>query len=169
MRHALILFSFLAILLTLALASGDEPPPAPTLVTEQVTRGEGLYRANCAVCHGATALGFEEAKGAFPEEHQRCQKCHKVNNSPLWNLKNSVHNNMFALGTPPALRGEGTLHAYPDAAALFHYLRATMPRPQPGRLTDAEYLDLTAFLLELQGVSPQDALTTENAATFLLP
>ena len=74
---------------------------------------------------------------------------------------------MFSLGTPPALRGEGTLHAFADANALFHYTRATMPRYAPGRLTDAQYWDVAAYLLSLRGASPQGVITEKNAATFL--
>ena len=137
-----------------------------------MTRGEELYRRSCAVCHGTTALGFDEARTAFPEEDRHCERCHKPNNPREWNQKTIIHNNMFSLGTPPALRGEGTLHAFKDAGALFHYLRATMPRYAPGRLTNEEYLDITAFLLTLRDASPRDAVqdvvTEENAATLLL-
>ncbi len=169
MRHALPILSFLlAVLFTLAL--GDEPPSVPSVASnEQVARGEELYKTKCAVCHGATALGFDEARAAFPEEDRHCERCHKPNNTREWNQKTIIHNNMFSLGTPPALRGESTLHALKDAGALFHYMRATMPRYAPGRLTDEQYLDITAFLLALRGASLQDAVTEENAATFLLP
>ena len=172
---ALFLVVMLAVLLTLALARGDEPLSASSATaslatesSEQVTRGGELYRTNCAVCHGATALGFDEARAAFPEEHRRCTRCHKTNNPRTWNL-NTVHNNMFSLGAPPALRGEGTLHAFADASALFYYMRATMPRYAPGRLSDAQYWDVAAYLLSLRDASPQNVITQENAATFLLP
>ena len=170
MRHAPAVFLIvLSILLAFTFAQGDKPlSGASAVASEQVTRGEELYRRNCAVCHGATALGFDEAKAAFPEEHRRCERCHKTNNPRIWNLKTTVHNNMFSLGTPPALRGEGTLHAFADANALFHYTRATMPRYAPGRLTDAQYWDVAAYLLELRGTSPQGVITEENAASFFL-
>lgn len=174
MRHALAMFLFFVVLVGLfTLALGDEPPPTPSSVAgesaEQVARGRELYRLNCAVCHGATALGFDEARSAFPKEHRHCERCHKPSNARTFDQRNIIHNNMFSLGTPPALRGEETLHALKDANALFNYVRATMPRYAPGRLTDAEYLDVTAFLLALRGAPPRETVTNENAATFLLP
>ena len=174
MRHAPAFFLVaISIFLAFTLAQGDKPLLGASAVgSEQVTRGGELYRRKCAVCHGPTALGFDEARAAFPEEDRHCERCHKTNNPRIWNQKTTIHNNMFSLGTPPALRGESTLHAFKDADALFQYIRATMPRYAPGRLTNEEYLDITAFLLTLRGASPRDAvqdiMTEENAATFLL-
>ncbi len=171
MRHAPAVFLVaISIFLAFTLAQGDKPLSGASAVeNEQVTRGGELYRRNCAVCHGPTALGFDEARAAFPEEDRHCERCHKTNNPRIWNQKVTIHNNMFSLGTPPALRGESTLHAFTNANALFHYTRATMPRYAPGRLTDDQYLDVTAFLLFLRDTPPQDVVTSENAASFLLP
>lgn len=55
-------------------------------------------------------------------------------------------NDVFDIGHAPALRGEGALRAFADTQALYEYIRATMPRYQPGRLTDGEYRDLVAYL-----------------------
>lgn len=151
----------LASALTLVAASEGSSalPPALSPVpgsSEQVKRGAELYDWNCAVCHGDTALGFAEAREAFPEDHRRCQRCHKPNNPARMSLEAMSPHNAFSVGDPPALRGEGTLQAFPHALALYSYIRATMPRYEPGRLNDSEYWDITAFLLELSGHSTLD-------------
>lgn len=164
MRTALLSFVIVVLLtLSLALAFQGENVAEP-----QRTRGADLYHLRCAVCHGATGQGLAEARLAFPEDHRRCSRCHKPSNPPL--LANPfVDNNMFDIGDAPALAGEDALTA-PNAAALYSYLRAAMPRHAPGSLADAEYLDITAYLLELNRALPGGAVLTEqNAATFPIP
>lgn len=117
----------------------------------QVLRGAELYDRACAVCHGDSGLGFAEAKRAFPADHRSCARCHKANNPPVMSLeqvsRQGRDHDLFPIGTPPALRGDGALASLPSAAALFQYTRAAMPRYRPGTMTDREYLDITAFLL----------------------
>jgi hypothetical protein len=173
-RVLLVSVLFPCLLLGLVFASNhaDTSVPALTLVPDssaQVRQGAELYDFNCSVCHGDTALGFEEAKLAFPEDHRRCERCHRPKNPPQMSLNQMEHNFAFSVGTPPALAGETTLQNFPHGLALYHYLQATMPRPFPGALTDGEYLAITAFLLEANGVSLGDAdLDLRNAASFLL-
>jgi mono/diheme cytochrome c family protein len=115
--------------------------------------GAAVFAANCAVCHGATGLGLAEAKEAFPADHRQCHRCHKAGNPPIMSLIQieARQHDLFSLGEPPALRGENTLAATADPAALRDYLQTTMPRYQPGTLTDAEYVAVTDFLLQLNG------------------
>ena len=125
-----------------------EPPSLDRSLAEQVRRGEDLYAANCAVCHGATGLGYAEAKTAFPPDHQRCTRCHKPGNPAEQSLDEPFDDHdMFDLGSPPAVVGEDALHAFPNALAVHAYVAATMPRYEPGRLTAEEYLKVTAWLL----------------------
>ena len=50
-------------------------------------------------------------------------------------------------------------------AALFDYLRATMPANNPGYLSDAEVADLVAYMLASSGMPPGDAaLPTDREA-----
>ena len=135
---------------------------------EQITQGAELYDWHCAVCHGDSALGFAEAKSAFPEDHQHCTRCHRSNNPKIMAKMSITPKNSFALGDPPALQGEGTLQAFPNAAALHTYIRATMPRYEPGRLSDEEYWAITAFLLALHGPSPDDTLDANSAQSYEL-
>ena len=135
----------------------------PETTNEQVLRGAELYDWNCAVCHGDTALGYAEAKLAFPEDHRHCTYCHKTNNPKIMATMPITPKNSFAIGDPPALRGDGTLQTFPNAAALHAYIRATMPRYEPGRLSDDEYWAITAFLLSLHGTAPDDTLDANSA------
>ena len=121
----------------------------------QVARGADVYDRNCAVCHGDSALGFAEARLAFPQDHRACTRCHKPNNPQVMSLEQVVEegrdHNLFPVGDPPPLRGGDALAALQDPVALFHYTRAAMPRYRPGTMTDQEYLDVTAFLLAVNG------------------
>lgn len=116
---------------------------------EVVRTGAETYAANCAVCHGDTGLGYEEAKLSFPADHRSCTRCHRPGNVREMSFARMMErqHDLFDVGDPPALRGPGTMPAFAgNDAALFAYLRATMPRYQPGRLNDAEYEALVAFL-----------------------
>jgi len=47
------------------------PPPAPNGTAEQVSRGEQLYAANCALCHGVAARGgVKDLRHMAPETHE---------------------------------------------------------------------------------------------------
>lgn len=174
LRRIVMAVPLLALALWVAYASvpGSQRPPAlddlslrldvPTgspegnvlrdwLVTDApdtVVRGAATYERNCSVCHGDTALGYEEAKLAFPAGHRACTQCHRTGNARemSWDVIDARGHDLFDVGDPPALRGPGALVGFADDAVLFAYTRATMPRYQPGRLTDAEYTDLVAFM-----------------------
>lgn len=126
-----------------------------------VAEGGALYAANCAVCHGATGGGIEEARLAFPTTHRHCTRCHKPNNRVVMPLSQmTADNDMFSLGTPPPLQGAGMAATVP-ADALFAYVRTTMPRYEPGRLSDGAYWKIVAFLADL---NQRDDATAEAVA-----
>lgn len=130
--------------LPVARAGGDEG---------QAARGAAVYAFSCAVCHGATGQGFAEAIAAFPATHRDCAACHQPTNAPqMPGSQVGLATMAFSLGDPPALAEPGRLVRFGTAGALFHYLRATMPRWAPGSLADDAYLDLTAHLLRMTGV-----------------
>ena len=115
--------------------------------------GKQTYARHCSVCHGETGLGLEEAREAFPEDHRRCARCHRPGNPPTMSYAQieARQHNLFDIGIAPALRGEGSMGARSGRAALRRYIAATMPRWNPGSLSDAEYDALTDFLFELNG------------------
>ena len=148
---------------------GDLPSVALLhTTTEQVLQGAELFDYHCADCHGDTAAGFAEAKLAFPEDHQHCTRCHKPNNTKIMANMPITPDNAFNVGEPSTLRGEGALQTFPNAAALHAYMRGTMPRYEPGRLSDEEYWALTAFLLSLHGPLPDGTLDANSAQAYEL-
>ena len=53
---------------------------------------------------------------------------------------------------------------WPYAPTLFDFIRRSKPMMQPGNLTDSEVYALTAYLLYLNGIIPEDR--EMNAATL---
>ena len=139
-----VLFPVLALGLVITLHTAS----AKLSMDQGEQRGAALYTEHCAVCHGETGRGLSEARLAFPEDHRRCESCHRPNNPPQMDLLAMHSRSAFSVGNAPALVGEGTLTNFPDEASLRSYISATMPRPFPGSLSEQEYRDLSAFLLE---------------------
>lgn len=88
--------------------------------------GDGLYSAEQA------ARGAEAYRAT-------CSSCHALD---LRGNSNS-----------PGLRGIGFLFVWEGRSLgeLFTQMRATMPEESPGSLTESQYLDILAFLLEQNG------------------
>lgn len=132
-----------------AAESAQASASVETATLEVLRAGEELFAANCAVCHGASGGGISEARLAFPPDHRHCTRCHKPNNQVVMPLSQMVNDHdMFSIGRPPRLRGEGMSVTAPPQA-LFAYVRATMPRYEPGRLSDTDYWKIVAFLTDL--------------------
>lgn len=126
------------------------------LLGHLLTLGAETYAWHCAVCHGATGGGIEEARLAFPAGDRRCTRCHKPSNRVVQPLDRPfVDNDMFSIGDPPAVHPTAerphTLGSSASVVALFEYIKTTMPRYDPGRLSDHEYWSLTALLLDMNG------------------
>lgn len=163
---ALLLLGFLPAVAALADA------PAAATFSAAVREGAAVYAYNCSVCHGPAGGGLAEARLAFPPGERHCSRCHKPNNPVVWPLSRPiVDNDMFSIGTPPALHAGGGGGTLPLAASaspetLFAYLRATMPRYHPGRQSDVEYWLLTVFLLQMneRGTEAQAAAASATAA-----
>ena len=138
------------------------PRTLVTIQNEQVLHGADLYFEHCSVCHGDTALGLAEAKTTFPEEHRKCTHCHKSNNTKLIDWRYIEHNNMFDIGKPGALRGD--LSSFPSALTLYTYIKVTMPRYEPDKLSGDDYMAITAFLAHINGASLEATPLTEQSA-----
>ena len=94
-----------------------------------VKEGAQVYRAKCAGCHGATGIG---------------------GSSPI--LKSKA-------GTDVALWDRGRILPLraPFATTVWDYINRAMPLNREGTLTPDEVYALTAFLLNMNGVIPEDA------------
>jgi mono/diheme cytochrome c family protein len=135
-------------------AAADQPET-------QAERGAAVYDFSCATCHGRTGKGFSEAVSAFPEDHRYCVRCHGPLNPPQMNPSQIQLSQMaFSLGDPPPLDERERIARFGTALALYHYVRAAMPRWDPGRLSDDEYLDVTTHLLRMVGIVDGDDVVT---------
>lgn len=81
----------------------------------------------------------------------------------------SCHGAALQGGVGPALIG-GTLGArFDTAASLQVYIAAAMPMTAPGSLSQTDYWNLTAFLLQQNGIAPDGtAIGPGNAAGISL-
>lgn len=138
--------------------------------SELVREGAILYDHNCSACHGDTGRGMAEAKTSFPNDKRVCTQCHRPHNPPQMDHLAMNWRNAFDVGIAPPVIGPGALTGFGSGAALFGYVRATMPRPWPGSLSDEEYLAITAFLAATNGAVSADAVTAvSDLADVQLP
>lgn len=174
------MLSFLAIGIFIALAEAPLAElriPSSSLVAEhpnaQVLEGADLYYKHCAVCHGDTLGGLVEARTAFPLDKQNCERCHRRNNPKVMDMSQMTWRNAFSIGDAPALgrhHHADALQTLSNGAALYHYISATMPRPFPNNLEPAQYLAISAFLLEVNGANiAEERLELANLNAFTLP
>jgi cytochrome c len=114
----------------------DVMPDGHGLPPGRGTPAEGapLYKAKCAVCHGAT--GTEGPNDVLVGREPR---------------------QGFGFSQDPALRR--TIGNYwPYATTLFDYIRRAMPPAEPGSLDDEEVYALVAHLLHLNELIAADAV-----------
>jgi S-disulfanyl-L-cysteine oxidoreductase SoxD len=94
-----------------------------------VKQGEAVYAAKCQACHGAKGAG----KPADP-----------------------LVGGAGSLATKAPLRTVGSY--WPYATTLFDYTRRAMPLTNPLSLTDDEVYAVSAYILNLNGIVPADAV-----------
>jgi cytochrome c len=102
-----------------------------------VTDGAALFASGCAACHG--------------EQGQK-----PIAGAPL------LMGGLGSLATPKPLQTAGSY--WPYATTLFDYIRRAMPFQAPGSLTNDQVYALTAYILRLNGIVPDD--TVLDAATL---
>ena len=94
-----------------------------------VAQGKDLYASKCAKCHGDHAQGGDEA--------------------PLVGGQGTLR-------SPKPLKTVGSY--WPYATTLFDYINRAMPFKQPGTLTPTQVYALCAFILNLNGIVPGNAV-----------
>ncbi len=116
--------------------------PAPTTFAEQVSLGRSTYIANCSSCHGVSGEG-----GAGPR---------------------LVGLDMGALPLEPR---EGAVRTtqFVTVADVAAFAVAAMPPVDPGSLSAEEYWAVLAFALSANGITLEQKLTPELAATLTIP
>lgn len=130
---------------------------------DQVAVGAEIYRLVCSACHGDVGQGFtKEWVAKWAPEDQNCwqSKCHAENHPP----------DGFVLPAhSPAVKGPIISALFNTALDLYQYNKLHMPWHAPGSMRDEEYWQLTAFLLDLNGIDLGNTiLDADNAAGISL-
>jgi S-disulfanyl-L-cysteine oxidoreductase SoxD len=104
-----------------------------------VAKGQDIWEAKCASCHGV----FGESNEVF---------------SPLigGTTADDVKTGRVARLLDPSFPGRTTLMKVASLSTLWDYIHRAMPWTQPKSLTADEVYSVTAFLLNLGGVVPDD-------------
>jgi cytochrome c len=129
----------------------------------QVDYGAEIYRLVCKACHGDKGQGLTpDWIAQWAPDDQNCwqSKCHAANHPP----------DGFALPREiPAVTGETITNRFVSATQLHGYIAATMPWHAPGKLSAEEYWQVTAYLLEQNGIEVGAATVgEENAGAYKL-
>lgn len=112
--------------------------------------GANTFHVYCMPCHGDVGQGLtdEFRNRQYPPEDVNCWKsgCHGAR----------PYENGFTLPiTIPLLIGSGALTKFQTAQELYGFIRAAMPFNAPNSLTDTQYINVTAFLLEQNQIVPE--------------
>lgn len=94
-----------------------------------VAQGKEVYASKCSKCHGGQGQGGDEG--------------------PLVGGKGT-------LATAKPVKTVGSY--WPYATTLFDYVRRAMPYKQPGTLTDQQVYAVSAYVLFLNGIVPENAV-----------
>jgi len=95
-----------------------------------VSQGQQVYTAKCAACHGADAKG-----------------------GPVYG---TMVGGIGSFKGAPRVLTPGSM--YPYAPILFDYVRRSMPMDRPQSLSANEVYALSAYILNLNGLVPADAV-----------
>jgi cytochrome c len=109
-----------------------------------VSRGQELYDAKCASCHGT-----------FGEDNQYMAIAGGVQQGDL------ERGRAASLSADPPVRTVGTKLNH--ATTLWDYIHRAMPFAQPKTLTPDEVYALTAYVLNLNDILPADATLDEKS------
>lgn len=106
-----------------------------------VARGQEVYANNCMGCHGERGQG---------------------------GIKDRLAGGVGSLATATPIKTVGSY--WPYATTLYDYIHRAMPYQAPGSLSNDDYYALSAYLLDLNGILPDDgALDQSNLAKVKMP
>jgi len=139
-----------AALCLISVCEAQHPNLGRALTPEEISKlditvapdGNGLPPGSGSVSAGAKVYG------------EKCQSCHgpKGQGGPQDQLTGGV-------GTIASAKPVKTPVSYcPSATTIFDYVRRAMPLQTPQSLTDDEAYAVTAYILSIDGVVPQDAV-----------
>lgn len=137
-------------------------PPPTVYPPSQAGNGAQTYFYICLVCHGDRGQGLDEWRKELKPPDNNCwqSKCHDPNHM------------QFGFTFPhqvPALKNPGMLLTFQNALKLHDFIKKEMPFQSPGSLSETQYWDLTAYLLQMNGVNPgPQPLSAANAEKVLL-
>lgn len=104
-----------------------------------VAEGHAIYAAKCQSCHGANGAGAT------------AERLVGRDSGPNWNFATD----------PKLVKTVGNY--WPYATTLYDYTYRAMPFQQPGTLTPNETYALTAYILALNKIVPEDAVMDQMA------
>lgn len=153
------------------------PQPTPTFdvsrldkpevfseIPNQLEAGSLKYWGVCMACHGDSGQGLtDEWRDAFGTEDRNCWQsgCHGPDHPPQGFL---IPKDRLA----PSVAGIGSLARFQNAQELHDYILASMPWWDPGQLTDEEAWQVSAYILHMHKVLPEDfVLNDENASAIM--
>jgi S-disulfanyl-L-cysteine oxidoreductase SoxD len=113
-----------------------------------VAKGMKVWEAQCASCHGF----FGESNQFF---------------SPIvgGTTPDDIATGRVARLNDPSFPGRTTLMKLPTLSTLWDYIRRAMPWTQPKSLSDEEVYAVTAYILNLGGVVPDDFVLSDKNIT----
>ncbi len=124
--------------------------------------GAEIYRLVCSACHGDVGQGLtQQWRLTWNPKDQNCwqSKCHAPNHPPDgFDLPHSI----------PPLEGVNIRYLFPTALDLYDYIKTQMPWQNKGSLTDQEYWQVTAYVLQMNGIDPGAELLNENTAVKII-
>ncbi len=141
----------------------DDPLTCPTVPAQpsQAEEGAFVYCQVCMTCHGDVGQGLDEWRKELDPPDNNCfqSRCHGPKHPP---------EGFVIPDYAPIIIGSGVLDHYGNAQTLRDYLVKTMPWWNPGYLKPDEYWQLTAFLLEANGITLNKIELNDLTAPFIL-
>lgn len=115
----------------------------------QALRGEAYFRGHCATCHSTSA--GEPTPADLAMGHRGA-------------LLGNGYRRL------PIATGASRWERYPDVFALFNKISRSMPAHDPGALSLGTYLDLTAYVLKINGVpaGAEELVFSEHAMKSMM-